>query len=143
MHFNLTLPDFDGLSDASALQQIKGYLTILNEQLRYMMLNIDEDNLTGSLSESLGNVSNTQELIRSFEKTISSLDERVTHISQNMGSFVEKEKKLLLDDEGRLHLDTGFGNIPFSLGIINGDNGSCLAVYNSDGNMIGSLELNA
>lgn len=143
MHFNLTLPDFEGLSDASALQQIKGYLTVLNEQLRYMMLNIDEDNLSGSLSESLGNMSNVSEIISSFEKVISALDEKVTRISQNVGAIGEKEKRLLLDAEGKLLFDTGFGDMPFSLGVTSDENGSCLAVYNTDGNMIGSLELNA
>ena len=141
MHFNLALPDFDGLSDASALQQIKGYLTVLNEQLRYMMLNIDEDNLSGSLSESLGNVSNAGEIISSFEKILSALDEKVNRISQNIGAIGEKEKRLLLDADGKLHFDTGFGDMPFSFGVTSDEDGAYLAVYDTDGKMLGSNAL--
>ncbi len=140
MHFNLTLPEFDGLSDKSSLQQIKGYLTVLNEQLRYMMLNIDEDNFSGSFSDSLVDISKVKEMIETLENNVKELDQKVTRLSLSLG---QKEKRLLLDSNGNLLFDTGFGDTPFSLGISYSGDIGYLTAYDKDGKIIGSASLDA
>ena len=47
---NLKLPriDTEALSDSQAIQRITSYLYQLNEQLRYELTHIDEDNMTGN-----------------------------------------------------------------------------------------------
>ena len=77
--FNITLPDLSDISDKQNLEKIKGYLATLNDQLRYMMLNIDEENLSDSLSDTIKTAEKT-----SSEAKISlvRLGERISKVTQ-------------------------------------------------------------
>ena len=47
---DIKLPTADQLSDRANAESIKSYLASLNDRLRFMMLNVDTENLSFSLS---------------------------------------------------------------------------------------------
>lgn len=53
MLFNNPLMNVSDLPDNKASEQIKSYLTTLNNQLQYIMMNIGEENLSETLSSSI------------------------------------------------------------------------------------------
>ncbi len=61
--FDITLPELSDISDRQNLEKVSGYLATLNEQLRYMMLNLDKDNLSDSFASTIDTaVSNSEKI---------------------------------------------------------------------------------
>lgn len=86
MQFEMAVPDIGSSTTAEDLKSIKNYLLMLNDQLRYMMSNIDTDNLTEDLKSSV-------EAGESANNTIAQLGDSVSGIAQTvdiMRFFVEK-----------------------------------------------------
>lgn len=79
MQLNLTLPTFSEATDKQNAEKIRGYLATLHDQLRYMMLNIDTDNLSDGLSQTITNASETAE--RSKESIIK-LEDKISAVTQ-------------------------------------------------------------
>ena len=92
MLFNISLPDLSDISDNQNIDKIRGYLATLNDQLRYMMMNIDEDNLSQSLSDTI----NT-----SAEYT-AQLKESIVRLGDNISSLNQTAEKIswLISDGG-------------------------------------------
>lgn len=67
MKFDLSLPD---LSSSAADEGIKNYLALLNEQLVFMMSNIDSENLSSDLSDTVSEAAKNTERIERIEKTV-------------------------------------------------------------------------
>lgn len=67
MKFELTLPD---LSSSAADEGIKNYLELLNEQLVFMMSNIDSDNLSSSLSDTVSEAAKNTGRIERIENAV-------------------------------------------------------------------------
>lgn len=141
MRFNLTLPSFDGLSDESSIGQIKGYLTVLNEQLRYMMLNIDEDNLSGALGDAVGNVANAGKLIGELNEKVTLMEKSISRLGEKLSDIEGKTSRITLLDNGSLTVDTGLGYTPLSFGITGDEGTYVLTVYGDSGNALGCVEL--
>ena len=68
--FNITIPSFkpEDLDDEKQRRRILGYMAALNEQLRYLLNNLDEDNLSAGLSESIADKASAQALSRAEEQ---------------------------------------------------------------------------
>jgi len=79
MQFNLTLPSFSDIEKSSELESIKGYLSTLHDQLRYMMLNIDTENLSSPLNETINNAAHTADQAQS---SIVKMQDGLSEISQ-------------------------------------------------------------
>ncbi len=79
MFLNITLPDLSEISDKQNIEKIRGYLATLNDQLRYMMLNIDEDNLSENLSST---INTTAKQALETKDSVIRIDENLSKVSQ-------------------------------------------------------------
>ncbi|MBE6718058.1 MAG: hypothetical protein E7574_02220 [Ruminococcaceae bacterium] len=79
MQLNVTLPSLSEISDRHNFEKIKGYLAILHDQLQYIMLNIDDDNLSDSLSQTINTAYDNAKLAN---ETIISLDDKLSKTTQ-------------------------------------------------------------
>ena len=115
--FSLKLPEIneEALSDQQAIRKILSYLYQLNEQLRYMMMNLDEDNIaSGAISENTL-APDLKNMLRNFtvredglaaqirvtaaqiSTTMSSMIGDFSQISQTAGSITEAVQNALGD----------------------------------------------
>lgn len=92
------LPDFEGQDDGSneallrRLKRVEKYLYSLNEQLRYSMYNLDEDNLSESyqtrMQQTLGEMYAAFEVSATqIQATVGELEGSMTQITQTMDSI--------------------------------------------------------
>ncbi len=79
MLFNISLPSLSDISDKQNAEKIRGYLATLHDQLRYMMLNIDTENLSDSLSNTITTASDNAEFSKN---NVISLGDKMTTVSQ-------------------------------------------------------------
>ena len=71
---NISLPKITEVDDKRQQKQIKNYLYQLSEQLRYVLNNLDEDNMTQTYTQKIEMVHTTAEAV---EKVIKDLDNNV------------------------------------------------------------------
>ena len=76
---NITLPTLEDIQNKNNAEKIRGYLATLHDQLRYMMLNIDTDNLSDSLNTT---ISNSSQGVTDLKKSVVQLDESMSLLSQ-------------------------------------------------------------
>ena len=88
---NITLPTLSEVSDKQNMEKIRGYLATLHDQLRYMMLNIDMDNLSDSLSETIFNASENAEYSKN---ELASMKESVVSIDNTLSSLIQTADKI-------------------------------------------------
>ena len=92
------LPDFEGQDDGSneallrRLKRVEKYLYSLNEQLRYSMYNLDEDNLSDAyntrMQQTLGDLYAEFEVTATqIQATVGELEGSMTQITQTMDSI--------------------------------------------------------
>lgn len=124
MFFNISLPDLSKSSDKQNVEAIRGYLATLNDQLRYMMLNIDEENL----SDDLVNVIKTAYLLTTQWRLGEYLN------GQMLGEGTITPDKIAVDSNSRTNLAGNPNGINVSYGVnISGENGSALLYVNDLG----------
>ncbi len=165
MNFNLNLPSFDGFSDSSAIQQLRGYLSLLNDQLRYLMINIDEENLSSSFKESLDTTSQNAAYAKNkadyLGESLSqvlpvtdtlSLDDSSRLVLSNALSGLKvngtitladenSEKYISLDDMGCMIFKTRQSSLPFCLDLSKNNDNYVLTVYGKNGVIAGKIPL--
>lgn len=83
---DIKLPTMEQLSDRANAESIKSYLASLNDRLRYMMLNVDHENLSEGLSTTIKDASdNADTAIKEVEyikESLIALDESFSKITQ-------------------------------------------------------------
>ena len=79
MQLNITLPSLSEISDKQNYNKIKGYLETLHNQLQYMMVNIEADNLSDNLSKTINTAYQTANLAK--ESTVL-IDDKLSKVSQ-------------------------------------------------------------
>ena len=79
MQLNITLPTLSEISDKQNYNKIKGYLETLHNQLQYMMVNIEDDNLSDNLSETISTAYQTANLAK---ETTVLIDDKLSKVSQ-------------------------------------------------------------
>lgn len=84
MFSNITLPTFEEISDRNNAEKIRGYLATLHDQLRYMMLNIDTDNLSDGLKTTISDASENAEFSKN---NVLELNKDVTKINGNVSNL--------------------------------------------------------
>lgn len=165
MLFNIPLPDNNNFLKNGEMNSIKGYLSALNDQLRFLMVNIDEENLSENLLNtikysssavrnwSLGNNIDGDKIadhsLNPAKLPIDSMQKN--DLSSNpFGLNIGKELSLNRDDKncniavntnGLLSFSQGASSIPFSLALFKNDDRYFFYLVNSDGNIIGSLPI--
>ncbi len=86
MFSNIKLPTLEEISDKNNAEKIRGYLATLHDQLRYMMLNIDTDNLSDSLNTTISDASENAEFSKNnvlqLKKSIVGLGDSISSITQ-------------------------------------------------------------
>lgn len=88
---NITLPTLSEVSDKQNMEQIRGYLATLHDQLRYMMLNIDTDNLSDSLSKTIFTASENAEYSKN---ELDSMKESIVSVDNNLSALVQTADKI-------------------------------------------------
>ncbi len=87
MFSNITLPTLEEISDRNNAEKIRGYLATLHDQLRYMMLNIDTDNLSDGLKTTISDASENAEFSKNnvlqLKESIVSLDNSISKVTQS------------------------------------------------------------
>ena len=87
MFSNITLPTLEEISDKNNAEKIRGYLATLHDQLRYMMLNIDTDNLSDGLKNTISDASENAEFSKNnvlqIKESIVSLGNSLSSVSQS------------------------------------------------------------
>ena len=89
---DFTIPSFSESSEKQNYESIKGYLVTLNNQLQHMLLNIDEENLSDSL---LQTINSAFENANYAVKKIAYLDDKIAKLTQT----AEKTTLLIQDNE--------------------------------------------
>ena len=86
--FNISIPSFrpEDLDDEKQRRRILGYMAALNEQLRYLLNNLDEDNLSAGLSESIADKASAQALSRA-EEQLGGMAARVSVVEDETGNL--------------------------------------------------------
>lgn len=86
--FNISIPAFrpEDLDDEKQRRRILGYMAALNEQLRYLLNNLDEDNLSAGLSESISDKASAKALSRA-EEQLGGMAARVSAVENETGSL--------------------------------------------------------
>ncbi len=79
MNFNISLPSLSDTLDKQNAEKIKGYLATLHDQLRYMMLNIDTENLSDELATT---IKNSSEYAKEAKESIFMFGEKLSKITQ-------------------------------------------------------------
>jgi len=79
MQLNITLPSLSDISDKQNYNKIKGYLETLHNQLQYMMVNIEDDNLSDNISDTINTAYQTANLTK---ETTVLLDDKLSKVSQ-------------------------------------------------------------
>lgn len=83
---NITLPTLSDINDKQNNQKIMGYLATLHDQLRYMMLNIDTENLSEGLNKTIDTASSDAQTakkeVESVKESIISIDESLSAVTQ-------------------------------------------------------------
>ncbi len=80
MDFKLTVPEFSGNLD---FRRLRSYLVRLNEELRYVLSNIDSENFTAETAETLG-------ASKAVKKEVSTLKESIVNTATFIRSVEEK-----------------------------------------------------
>ena len=80
MDFKLAVPEFSGNLD---FRRLRSYLVRLNEELRYVLSNIDSENFTAETAETLG-------ASKSVKKEVSTLKESIVNTATFIRSVEEK-----------------------------------------------------
>ncbi len=91
MFSNITLPTFEEISDKANAEKIRGYLATLHDQLRYMMLNIDTDNLADSLKTTISDASENAEFSKN---NVLQLKESVVSLGNSISSVTQSADKI-------------------------------------------------
>lgn len=76
---NITLPTLEEIRDKNNAEKIRGYLATLHDQLKYMMLNIDTDNLSDTLNTT---ISTSSQGVTDLKESVIQLDESMSVLSQ-------------------------------------------------------------
>ncbi len=88
MFSNITLPTLEEISDKNNAEKIRGYLATLHDQLRYMMLNIDTDNLSDGLKTTISDASENAEFSKNnvieLNKDVTELNGNVTNLNDGV-----------------------------------------------------------
>lgn len=91
MFSNITLPTLEEISDKNNAEKIRGYLATLHDQLRYMMLNIDTDNLSDGLKTTISDASENAEFSKNnvieLNKDVSDLNSNVSDLNSNVSDL--------------------------------------------------------
>ncbi|MBR5322169.1 MAG: hypothetical protein IKU48_01305 [Clostridia bacterium] len=91
MFSNITLPTLEEISDKNNAEKIRGYLATLHDQLRYMMLNIDTDNLSDGLKNTITDASENAE----FSKNgVTELKESIVSHANSLSSITQTADKI-------------------------------------------------
>ncbi|MBQ7968469.1 MAG: hypothetical protein IJ292_01420 [Clostridia bacterium] len=165
MLFNNPLPDINAFSKDGDLNLIKGYLSALNDQLRFFMVNIDEENLSENLRNSIKNSSSAVKKWSAGEKingneladgTVSPTKLPVDSLQKNdlssnpYGLNIGKELSLNRDDKicnitvtknGLLYFSQGADSVPFSLALLKNNGQYFFYLVDSEGRIIGTIPL--
>ena len=162
MLFNIPLPDVNS-SNKSDFNSIKGYLSALNDQLRFLMVNIDEENLSENL---LNNIKSTSNAIKNWalgnqidgnklaDGTVPANKLPVDNMQRNdltsnpYGLSIGKELSMNSNGEicsiginpnGLLSFSQGADTVPFSLALFKSDDQYFFYLVNSEGRIIGTI----
>ena len=167
MLFNVPLPDGNEFSKNGDFNSIKGYLSALNDQLRFLMVNIDEENLSENL---LNTINRSSSAVQSWsmgenidgnklaDHSIAPNKLPVDSMQKNdlssnpFGLNIGKELSLNMGDtvcgisvngDGLLSFSQGANTVPFSLALFKNEGQYFFYLVDSDGNIIGSLPFQA
>ena len=92
---DINIPQFkpEDLDDERQRRRILGYLSSLNEQLRYVLNNLDEDKLSPALTEIIDSKASATE----FNEATGRMETMSTQITQNAREIASKAEASVVD----------------------------------------------
>lgn len=142
MQLNISPPDFSNTDDRYNVEKIKGYLSALQNQLSHMLLNIEEENLSDSLINTIKKAAENAEKInwllsdKSTYDAVTLSDSAVTSLIYSLKDF-GLIPLLPTDKNGNIDLSSNtYGLIIGNNITLSSDNGSNRIYVNTSGNMV-------
>ena len=142
MQLNISPPDFSNTTDKYNVEKIKGYLSALQNQLSHMLLNIEEENLSDNLLNTIKTTVKNSEKINWLISDKSSHDS--ISLSQSALSSLLNYLKIVglisllpTDENGNIDLSSNKSGVIIGKNItLSSEKGANHIYVNSAGNMV-------
>lgn len=149
MQLNISPPDFSSTTDNYNAEKIKGYLSALQNQLSHMLLNIEEENLSDNLLNTIKNFAKTAEKInwlisdKTSRDSISLSDSAISLILNSL-KLVGIISLLPTDENGNIDLSSNKSGMIIGKNItLSSEKGGKHIYVNDAGNMVFDTAKNA
>ena len=149
MQLNISPPDFSNTTDIFNIEKIKGYLSSLQNQLSHMLLNIEEENLSDSLLNTIKTTAKTAERInwlitdKSSHDSISLSDASLSSILNSL-KIIGLISLLPTEENGNIDLSSNTSGLTLGQNItLSSEKGENHIYVNSTGNLVFDTAKNA
>lgn len=96
MVINCNVPSLNGLDDSQKLAKMEKYLWELNDQLRFILSNLEVDNFTPETREQLQlTASGKKELENTVQQSINTVKQKIINTSQSIVSDIESIRETM------------------------------------------------